>query len=252
MDHYEKIHLAGYDRIILQAVELSRMDESFFLTARQLLENGPIKCRALNGFSGSDLKLCGPAFNVLAIREYSRVLIKRSSLLGVEYIGVGAPQSRNIPEHYSYEKALDELKQSLSIICSEAAPFGISILLEPVCTSECNIITNTNEAYDLLTSLALDNLHLNFDTYHAAMMGEDAKPLQRAINEVKRVHVAQSIDNVRRCPQKGFAEAHKVYFDTLLANGYTGEISVEANLTGADGELTGALRILKTLCGEPA
>ena len=250
MEQYDRVRLAGYDRIILSGVELTSMDESAFQNTRSVLASGQLDCRALNDFCTDQLKLCSPGFDRLAVRDYIQRLAARSALLGVEYIGVGSPNSRNIAGDYSRPRALGEFKESLAVICTEAAAFGIQVLLEPVCSIECNFINYTDEGLEIIRSMGMDNLHLVYDTYHACMMKEDGQPLQRAMAEVRLVHVAQDIGQTRRCPQKGFVERHRVYFETLLQNGFSGEIAVEARLTGADGELVEALSILKTLCGE--
>jgi D-psicose/D-tagatose/L-ribulose 3-epimerase len=250
MEHYDRIISAGYDRIILPAFGLCEMEESDFQTLRHTLENGPVQCRALNDFCSAELKLCGPEYDRSAVIKYSRTLVERSRQIGVEYIGVGAPRSRNIPDDYPPEKALAELKDSLTILCHAAAICGINILLEAVCSVECNFITSTDAAFDIVASLGLANLHLVFDTYHASMMGENAQPLLRAMQEVRLVHVAQDIDSKRRCPQNGFFEDHRIYFDALRECGFDGEVGVEACLTDTEGELEISLSILKRLCGE--
>ena len=251
MENYDKIKLAGYDRIILSAVEIISMDEITFLDTQNKIVNDSLKCLALNDFCSSDLKLCGPGFNIDTVRSYSRRLAKRSALLGIKNIGIGAPKSRFIPDDYSQDQALMELKESLKVICEEAAVYHLEILLEAVCSVECNFITTTNEAFDLVKSLHLENIHLVFDTYHAYKMKEDEVPLLRAIQEIKLVHVAQDIEQTRRYPQAGFQKDHQIYFDTLLKNGYEGEISVEATPLNKNGELKKSLHILKNLCGEP-
>jgi len=252
LEHYGKVVNAGFDRIILSGVELSGMGKSTFQITREALDNANIKCHALNNFCGSDLKLCGPGFDNIAVREYSAALMERCGQIGVEYISLGAPKSRSIPDGYPKEKATDELKESLKAICAEAEKFGINILLEAVCTAECNFITYTSEAFAIVDSLKIKNLHLVFDTYHASKMGEDELPLQKVMNEIRLVHVAQDIDNRRGFPQEGFIEGHKVYFDKLLEFGFNGEVGVEASSTGVDGELINSLYILKKLCREKA
>jgi hydroxypyruvate isomerase len=250
MEQYDKIKSAGYDGIILSAVEINLMDEQTLLLTKYKLENGTLKCLALNDFCTSDLKLCGPGFNLESVRAYSRRLVERSSILGIENIGIGAPKSRYIPIGFSRDQAMEELKHSLQVISKEASAYNLDILLEAVCDVECNFITTTDEAFELVESLGIENIHLVFDTYHAFKMKEDEIPLLRAIHEVKLVHVAQDIQKTRRYPQEGFQDEHQVYFKALLNGGYDGEISVEASPINVNGELTETLHILKNLCGE--
>ena len=250
MEHYDRVKQAGYDRIILSAVDLMSMGDDEVRKIKSKISNDCVKCSALNNFCTGDLKLCGPDFDIHLVREYCLRLMERSAVLGIKNIGVGAPLSRSIPDGYQIDRALEEIKQSLSVACIEAAKFGQNILLEAVCDMECNFITTTDEAFAIVQSLNVENIHLVYDTYHASKMNENELPLLKAFHEVKLIHVAQDIEETRRFPQEDFLDGQRVYFDALCSAGYNGEISVEADPINLEEELKNTLQILKTLCGE--
>lgn len=224
------------------------MDMQAFERMRVKLSRGPIKCQALNSFCAPQLILCGPSFDDQKVASYIQVLADRAARIGVKYIGIGAPKSRSIPSDFSKKTAMEQFGRSLRIICQACAPYDITVLLEAVCSLECNFITTTDEAAAVIENLKLDNLQLVYDTYHAFMMGEDDAPLHRAMKHIKLVHVAQNIDGKRHYLRRENLAEYQVYFNALLEGGYDGEVSVEAFYDSIEEQLDETLDIMKILC----
>ncbi len=248
ISNYDLLVKHGYDRIILPATELMGMDEAAVAAMRRTLANGPVQCRALNSFCTPELLLCGDGFDPTAVEAYCSILARRAHQIGVKFIGVGAPKSRSVADDFPREIAMVQFKLSLAILCAASAPYGIIVLLEAVCSLECNFITTTDEALEVVRALHYDNLALVFDAYHAFMMGEDAEPLRRAMEDVKLVHVAQNIDNRRHYLRLENMPEYRVFFDALLDGGYAGEVSVEAFYDDLETRLDETLDIMKRLC----
>lgn len=238
----------GYDRIILPATELMAMDNDTVSHVRKTLIGGPVQCLALNSFCTPSLVLCGKDYLPTAVESYSASLAVRAHRLGVRYIGVGAPKSRSIPDGFFKDLATEQLCKSLDILCTACTPYNITVLLEAVCSLECNFITTTDEAVAIVKKLDRDNLALVFDTYHAFMMGEDHEPLRRALSNVKLIHVAQNIDNSCHYLRRENFSEYRVYFDALLEGGYDGEVSVQAFCGNIAAQLDDTLSIMKSLC----
>jgi len=250
IDNYGLLVQTGYDRIILSAAELAAMSAADFGRLRDTLSAGPVKCRALNSFCTPELKLCGDGYDDGAVAAYTVSLAERAASIGVRYIGIGAPKSRNIPPGFARADAALQLKRSLQEICRVCAGYDVGVLLEPVCDLECNFITTTDEAAVLVGELGLANLNLVFDTYHAFMMGEDGNPLRRAMKYVKLVHTAQDVGGRRHYLRPENMEEYRVYFDALLEAGYDGEVSVEAFFDEPEARAAETLEIMKTLCSK--
>ncbi|SHI14602.1 Sugar phosphate isomerase/epimerase [Sporobacter termitidis DSM 10068] len=248
IENYDLLVKRGYDRIILPAAGIMEMNAQAFDRLRETLDTGPVKCRALNSFCQPRLVLCGPLYNAQAVAAYSRALAGRAGSIGVRYIGVGAPESRSIPPDYPYDTAMLQFGQSLAVLCRACAPYGITVLLEAVCELECNFITTTDEAVNVVEGLHLENLQLVFDTYHAQMMAEDGAPLRRAVKYVRLVHVAQDSSGSRRYLRRDKMDEYRVYFNVLHENGYDGEVSIEALNDDIETQLLETLEIMKDLC----
>ena len=247
-DNYDLLVENGYDRIILSGVELSAMGEQDFKRLRSTLENGAVECRALNSFCSPELVLCGNGYSYKTVEAYTKALAGRAAELGVRYIGVGSPNSRSIPTGYPHDAAVSQFELSIAGMCRICEEYDIDVLVEPVCTLECNFINTTDEAVALVKGLALGNLNIVFDTFHAFMMGEDDMPLRRAMEYVKLVHVAQHIDGRRHYLRSEGVDEYRAYLQTLAECGYDGEVSVEAFVGEPEAELAGSLSIMTSLC----
>lgn len=248
MEDYSLLEKAGYDGIILAAAEVAAMDEGAFLKAADRIQKGPLCCNALNSFCPPELKLCGPGYDKDAVAAYIGPLARRAAKLSVRQIGIGSPKSRSIPQGYSRETATGQLRQSFEVICKACACFGIDVLAEAVCDLECNFITTTDEAAALIETIDAENIGLVFDTYHAFMMGEDDKPLRRAIRRIRLIHTAQDIEGKRHYLRKENMDEYRVFFDALLEEGYDGEVAIEAFYDEIGQQLGTTLAIMKSLC----
>lgn len=250
IENHHTVRSAGYDRIILPAAELALWDAEGLERAAGALSAAGLSCAALNSFCPPALRLCGPGYDREEVGAYAAGLAKNAGALGVAQIGIGAPGSRSIPEGYSREKAGDEFLESLKIICGKCAGFGIEVLLEAVCSLECNHITTTEQAAATAARSGLKNLFLVFDIYHAAMMDEGPEPLSRAMPLVRLVHTAKAADGQRHYLDRDGLPSQRPYFDTLLASGYNGEVAVEALCGDISARAGETLALMRELCRE--
>lgn len=249
--NYNNVYAAGYDTITLAAVDIAAMDTVSFNRVKDIVNAGALRVLSLNRFSGPDVHLNGPDYSPEALKAYASPLIERAGLLGVRYIGIGSPASRNLVPGISAAAAMEQFENAIRLLCGLAAPYGIDILIEAVCDIECNFITVTNEALDVVTRLALKNLHLVYDIYHAHMMREPLDNIDLAAKEIRVVHIAQDA----ACGQRHYLEManieeYRPYIDRLNAIGYVGEVSLEAFYGELEHELPKSLAILKKLLGE--
>ena len=247
IDNYSLIATGGFQSIILPATEVVAMKSEKLRYVKERLERGPLKCETLNSFCTTSLKLCGNGYDQEALDAYCISLAKKASYLGIRYIGVGAPGSRSLEDGFSRTAGRQQLKNSFKIMSGVFKKYGIDVLLEPVCSLECNFITTTYEALALINELRLDNLFLVYDIYHAQAMQENAVPLYRARGKIKVVHIAENINNKRRYLKPDYIEKHRPYAQALIEIKYDGEVAVEAFDEIEDVYLIDSLKILKEL-----
>lgn len=250
LQNYGSIESAGFDGIILSGAEISSMSENELDHLEETISRGSAKCYSLNDFCPPEIKLCGDELNTEALKAYTGLLIRRASRLGVKQIGIGAPQSRIISDKSSHENEINKLKNSLINICKIAEPYKIDILFEAVNSRNCNFITHTDEALNIVNSIDLDNLHLVFDFYHAGIMEESAFPLQNIIEKIKIVHIACELDGKRVLPTDDLMQKYTYYVDALKRGRYNGEIGIEAEHSNDVSDLSTSLQLIKTCFSE--
>lgn len=248
IEHYDEVAAAGYGAITLAAKDVAAMDAAAFDRARDIISGGPLRALSLNSFSGSDVRLNGPDYSPEALKRYAVPLLERAGALGIRYVGIGAPASRNLETGADAAEATARFEEAMALLCRLAAPLGIDILMEAVCDIECNFITTTTEALALVKRLALPNLHLVYDIYHARMMREPLDNIDSAASEIRVVHIAQDVARGQRhYLDEAHIEEYRPYLARLRDAGYMGEVSLEAFHGEVAEELPKSLAILKKL-----
>lgn len=244
---YDTLAACGYDSITLGAKDVADWDEDTFRRARGKLRDGPLKTISLNSFCTPGLRLNGSGFDLKAVEEYTRRVCQRGSQLGFRMIGIGAPASRSLRPGDALPQSREQFKRSLSAMCRIAGAYDMEILLESVCSLECNFITTTREALRLLREMEEPNLHLVYDIYHEYMEAQPLSVIAEAAGEIRVVHIAQNIGNQRaylRTEQEG---VYRSYWNALETAGYTGEWNLEC-FTGFPGEqLPASMEIIRRL-----
>ncbi len=228
IDRYDELYRLGYENIVLAGKDLAAMDEEEFLQTANVIERGLLGLHSLNAFCPPALALNGAHRDLDAVRAYTRTLCSRAQKLGVCYIGIGSPASRNVAAGYDPHRAREEFKETLTEICGVAQQFDIDILLEAVEQRECNFINTTKDALALIEELKIGNLHLVYDIYHSYWMREPFEWLEDAISEIRCVHIAGT--GIETHPYLCPESMQKLwgYLSTLIRLKYNGEIALEA------------------------
>lgn len=247
IENYELVRGSGYRSICLAGKDIAGMDEAQFAACLETIKSGPLQLQGLNSFCEPSLKLCGNGYDADALGDYTQGLCRRAQALGVTYIGIGCPGSRNLEPGQDYGVALRQFSDALRVICDTALPYGIDILLESVCGVECNFITTSVEAYELVGSLRIPNLHLVYDIYHEFMENQGVEVAERICSEIKAVHIARNFENARYYLSRASVSELSPYIKALERSGYGGEINLEAFVGDVKAEIPESLKILESM-----
>ena len=228
--NYDLIRTMGYDYAELSGMELMELPEDAFGSFASHVKEAGFPVLGINAYCSGAHPLIGPDFNEEDCRSYAAELCRRAAALSVKTIGVGAPAARRLPSGYPKKQAEKEMKKALSIISAEADRYGITVLLEALNDTICDYLNHTDEAAELAGALGLRNLALVYDLYHAALMNEDFAAMHRAMPLVRHLHYSTDLKEGRRgyVTDEVFPE-FSLFVDEALDDGYTGNISVEAN-----------------------
>jgi hydroxypyruvate isomerase len=117
--------------------------------------------------------------------------------------------------------------ENLAFAASKLGHAGIRLLIEPINTRDVPgfFLTGTRQALDLIAEVGSDNLFVQYDAYHMAVMGEDLAPTIAAhLDRIAHIQIAD--DPGRHEPGTGTI-AFPPLFEHLDRIGYAGWIGAE-------------------------
>jgi sugar phosphate isomerase/epimerase len=218
-----------------------REDEGEFERRRRRLASAPLPVEAANCLLPGDLKTTGGDVDLAAVDAYMRSVFDRAAKVGLKVLVYGSGGSRRVPDGFDRTAAADQIVDHLRRWSSPAAAAGVTIALEPLNTSECNIVTSVGEAAELVRRASHPNARLLVDTYHMAKEGEPPEAIRRATGLIAHAHCA---DGAARAPVGLAGEDHAPYLRAMLDAGYDGRISIEARWDDFDAQLPDAVKAL--------
>ena len=228
---YDTISRMGYDYIELAGGQLMTLSDAEFLAFAAHTKEVGFPTPSINAYTTGDHPLVGPDWDPEDVRGYARALCQRAAILDVKGIGIGAPAARRLPEGFDPEEADRQMKQTLQIIAEEAARYGIQVLLEALHRYTCEYLNDTDRAAALVRELALPNLYLVYDWYHAEVMGEDYAPMHAAMPLIRHLHYSSDLgeDHARGFVTEEKYEEFRTFLAEARKDGYDDKISVEAD-----------------------
>lgn len=201
-------------------------------------KEAPLPCPVVNCFVPGDLKITGPTVDADALREYVNVCCSRAREAGIEVIVFGSGGARQIPDGFDRAEAQQQVRSFCEMLAPIASDYGITIAVEPLSRSICNILTGVGECAELVRKVDHPALRLLADSYHLLLDDDSLGDVTENGSLLRHVHIATVPS--RLAPG---AEACDLlpFFKALVAGGYDGRISLECILPESEDELAGAL-----------
>jgi sugar phosphate isomerase/epimerase len=170
------------------------------------------------------LKNTGPDVDAAALDAWVETTCRRAARVGVEMIVFGSGGSRRVPDGFSRERASEQIVENLQRYGPIAAAHGVTIVLEPLASQDCNIVTSVDEGAELVRAAGHRNVRLLIDTYHMAQDDDPIDSIRRAEGLIAHAHCAEGDG---RGPLGTKGEDQGPYFRALKDIGYEGRISLE-------------------------
>ena len=221
----EKGKESGFDYVELPLAQMMDLNDREFSSLKEKVDSSGLKCEVCNNFFPGRIRLTGDAVDQGKIEEYLDKALGRAARLGVKVIVFGSPNSKNVPEGYSMDKAWLQLVELLRFIDPLVRAKGITVVIEPICKLESNIINAAGEGLQLSRAVDRENIKLLVDYYHLVMEKEDPEILLRAGSYIKHVHFANPAGRVYPAEK---VDGYIRFMNLLKRIGYEGRISVEA------------------------
>ncbi len=212
----------------------------------ELLEkaaNSPLPVKACNSFIPGNLKSVGPDAVHEEILKFAETAFRRAQRAGVEIIVFGSGGSRSIPDGFSREKARTQFIELGQKMAPIAQTYNVTIVLEPLNTTECNFINSVVEGGEIVKEINHPNFQLLADLYHMKMENEGAESIIKYGKLIKHIHIAEKQE---RAVPGTFNEDFRPYFNALKKIRYKGKISIEARWKDFDSQMPAAIKAMKT------
>ena len=242
----EKIIACGFDFIEPGLAKIAAMTQADFNAAAIRIKQCNIHVRSVNWFLPSDLKVTGPEADDSKSRNYLEHALMRAAVLGAGTVVFGSPNSRSIPIGFPKLQAREQMI-GFCRLCSDVIRennWPIKIALEHVNHTETNFINTFAQALSVAIEVDREEVGLAADFYHFAVENESMDVIGDVAGLVYAVQLANP--DHRSFPKlgvevPGLGEFFRVLFDI----GYTGGVSVEANVSDLEMDFRNAALCLR-------
>ncbi len=245
-DDSEKIAVCkklGFDYVESSFGMLASEDEEKYDCFQEALKKNGFSCISVNCFLPGSLKVTGPDVDTQALSAYIERGMRRGAALGVKKVVFGSSGARNIIEGFSYETAVKQIVSFLRDIVSPIAEkYGITVVIEPLCSRETNIIESLREGAVFASVVNCGNIRLLVDLYHAYHSCDTNEHIRSMAGMIKHAHVAEP--EKRRYPKPGDAYVYSDFINALIFAGCE-TCSVEASCSDFETEAADAIKTLR-------
>lgn len=193
---------------------------------RERMKAAVLPCRVANGFLPGDLKITGENIDRKRIADYVEMAVSRAAEFGIETIVFGSGGARQCAPGFPVERAAVQILDFVQSITPVLEKYGVTLAVEPLSASDCNIIQSVGAGAALVNRVAHPRVKLLTDSYHFYSENDSLESLVWSLPILQHIHVATNPS--RLAP--GMEEFDLAPFLNVLKNGgYSNRISVECH-----------------------
>ena len=141
-----------------------------------------------NDFFPTTMRLTGPTTNRAEPLNYAAVALSRAEAFGAEFVVFGSGPARMVPDRLLHAAAEDQLVGLLEDLVPLAEKHGLTIAIEALDRTECNIVLSLIEADNLAKRINHPRIQLLADYYHMAMEREPIEHVAKVAKSIRHVH----------------------------------------------------------------
>lgn len=202
----------------------------------------PLPIRAANCFLPGTLKCVGPDVDMGRILRYAGTAFRRAGETGIGTIVFGSGGSRTVPKGFSADNAKKQIVDLLKELGPLAEARGVTVVLEPLNSGDCNFINSLREGAELVEACSHPAVALLADIYHMARDGEDPEEISRFGKMLRHAHIAEE---EKRTSPGTMGDDFRPYLKALADAGYGGAISLECRWEDMALQIADSLRYLR-------
>jgi hydroxypyruvate isomerase len=235
-DAIRAAHAAGFDAVECHwpyAVHPAKVQEALRETGLQMLGLNTLRGDPIQGDNG----LSAVPGRKAEAREAIDQAISYATAIGTGKIHVMAGFAAGKQAHACFV-------ENLLYACKNAAPHGITILIEPLNRYDAPgyFLSTAEQAAAIIAEVGLPNLKLMFDCYHLQLMGGDLSNRLRAMQPIiGHIQFASVPD---RGPPDGGEVNYGHIFEVIRDMGYTDPLGAEYRPKGPTDPTLGWLKSL--------
>jgi len=217
---------AGFDYIEenVQSFLVPEEPESVFAPKLAAAQSCVLPVKAACCFLPGALKCTGPAVDLERIAHYAETAFRRARQVGIDRIVFGSGGSRQIPDGFNRATALEQFIACVKRIAPQASQHGVTIVIEPLNSKECNFINSLAEGAQVVEAVAHSHVRLLADFYHMLV---DREPADEIITHGSWLHHAHVAELEGRMAPGTSGEDFGPFLRALAKIGYRGSLSFE-------------------------
>lgn len=242
---------AGFEYVELALQDILGLTEQDF---QQLAGVGrAVAPKMLSGYNPipNDLKLVGPEADKARQDAHLDLLLRRAAALELQFVIFNSGAAWRVPDGVSAETAFADLVAFSRRFAEAAAGHKIMVLLEPLRSTDSNMITTVADALRLIKAVNHPNFELMVDYSFLRIQKEDMNVLRETGGHLRHVHIANP-SNPRTYPMDPQESDYASFFRLLKAIGYRGGLSVHAGTSAFATDAPRAITFLRTQARELA
>lgn len=218
--------LSQAEHLEISCNPLKKLEETERKEFYRAVKEGRLCVKYANGMLPGDMQLTGPDADPIAAREYCAALFEQLAELGIQTVVFGSGKARSIPEGFSISRAWEQLFALGSTMADLAAPYGQTVVVEPLSVTETNVINTLDEGAYYVNTVNRKNFRLMVDFYHFDYNRDNPASLMLHKDLIHHAHFASA--KVRAMPQ---SEEEWAFFTQCVTQlhqiGYDGPLSFE-------------------------
>ena len=217
--------------------------EEDFAKNKEMAAKCALPILSCNGFFPGGIRLTGPDVDMDRILKYTEVAMRRAQEVGVVTAVLGSGGARSIPEGFSRQEGEAQFVELLKRMGPIAKKYGVTIVIEPLRSQECNFINTVAEGYEIAKKVNHPNIRVLADLYHMMQEGEGPESILKAGNKyLRHVHIAEKD---KRTPPGVEGDDFTPYFRALKKIKYKGNISIECRWSDFPNQVGPAIQEVK-------